>query len=49
MKKLKLHKADISRLHNAEFGQFIARFFEDLDKSGRTLSHDADLSQPPKT
>ena len=45
MKKLKLNKLDYVRLHNAEFGQFIARFFEDLDKSGKTLSHDADLSQ----
>ena len=28
MKKLKLNKLDYVRLHNAEFGQFIARFLK---------------------
>lgn len=43
MKKYKLNKLEVSRLHNAEFAQFLIRFFEDFDKSNISLDKDIDF------
>ena len=43
MKKYKLNKLEVSRLHNAEFAQFLIRFFEDFDKSNISLDEDIDF------
>lgn len=43
MKKNKLTALDITRLHNAEFAQFLNRFFEDFEKSGILSETDIDL------
>lgn len=43
MKKLKLVSIDPQSLHHAEFGQFIARFFEDFAQSNLNADTDADF------
>ncbi len=40
---MKLIKFDISRLHHAEFGQFITRLFEDFTQSKISIEKDADF------
>ncbi len=41
----KLTSVDLSRLHHAEFGQFIVRFFEDFSNSGLNAQTDADFKR----
>ena len=43
MKTLELQQLHFSRLHNAEFGQFIIRFYEDFEKSELRTDYDADF------
>lgn len=43
MKKEKLINLDLARLHNAEFKQFLVRFFEDFGKTDLKLETDADF------
>ncbi len=43
MENQKLNSLDVSRLHHAEFGQFIIRFFEDFDKTTLDAAADADF------
>lgn len=45
MKKYILNRLDVSRLHNAEFGQFLTRFFEDFEKSEIDPEQDADFKK----
>lgn len=45
MKTLKLNSLDYARLHNAEFGQLVIRFFEDFEQSGLSLDTDADFKK----
>lgn len=44
MEKLKLHKLDVYQLHNAEFGQFISRFFEDFKGASLVANKDEDFN-----
>ena len=43
MEKLKLSPLDVTKLHQAEFGQFIIRFYEDFAKTSLDASTDADF------
>lgn len=45
METLKLVKLDLIRLHNAEFGQFLTRIFEDFAKNNFNMEEDADLKR----
>ena len=40
MNKNTLVKPDLSKMHNAEFSQFLTRFFEDFAGSGIALDTD---------
>ncbi|SIP86459.1 hypothetical protein SAMN05880574_10172 [Chryseobacterium sp. RU37D] len=41
----KLIRVDLSRLHHAEFGQFIVRFFEDFSSSNLNTNTDTDFKR----
>lgn len=43
MEKLKITPLDVAKLHHAEFGQFIIRFFEDFEKTSLDAASDADF------
>ena len=43
MEKLKITPLDVTKLHHAEFGQFIIRFFEDFEKTSLDAALDADF------
>lgn len=43
MKNLKLETIHLPSLHHAEFGQFIDRFFDDVQKNGLNTDTDADF------
>lgn len=41
----KLVSLDVARLHHAEFGQMIVRFFEDLERSTLSINADSDFKK----
>ena len=43
MEKLKITPLDVTKLHHAEFGQFIIRFFEDFGKTSLDANTDTDF------
>ena len=45
MKNIKLISLHIPNLHNAEFGQFITRFFDDFEKTSLTTETDTDFKK----
>lgn len=45
MKKTNLQTIYLQGLHHAEFGQFIARFFEDFNRSGLNKEEDSDFNE----